>query len=53
MFKIFKVINVFGLAKKAVKYAAMGGLIVDTVKFFHDTGVERGIFKDEDLTVTK
>jgi hypothetical protein len=53
MFKNFTLVKtLFSLAKTFNKYAGIGSLIIDTAKYFHDQGIDRGIFK-EDLTLIK
>ncbi len=41
---MFKILS---LTKKAVKYTKFLSLIADTVKYFHDQGIERGLFSEQ------
>lgn len=38
--------KIFFITQKAVTATKFLSLIADTVKFFHDQGVERGLFSD-------
>lgn len=47
MFKLLGISNIFKLVKKGVQMAILLSLIADTLKYFHDEGLKRGLFVDE------
>jgi hypothetical protein len=54
MFKNLSLIKtLFSIAKTCNKYAGIGGLVIDTFKYFHDEGKSRGIFVEPTETETK
>lgn len=43
--------KLYQLTQKAVKISKLANLITDTIKYFHEQGVERGVFGNTNETL--
>lgn len=39
-------LKIFKLSQKAVQFTKMFSLVADTMQYFHDEGIKRGVFTD-------
>lgn len=46
-------LKLFRLSQKAVQFTKMFSLVADTVQYFHDEGVKRGVFTDDKTEINK